>query len=184
MRVIGGELRGRTLHSPKGWSTRPTLGRVREALFNILALRVVEADVLDLYAGTGALGIEALSRGARSAVLVEADPRAILAIHRNVAELGLKERSQVWSTTAERAMSRLAPMTFHLIFVDPPWPAGVSDDVRHRLPLLLRPEGMLVVQYDAGAEQSEEVWPGLEMHDRRRYGRSGLSFWRPAGGAA
>jgi len=181
MRVIGGELRGRTLHSPKGWSTRPTLDRVREALFNIVAPQLADAEVLDLYAGTGALGIEALSRGARWAVLVEADPRAVLVLRRNVAELGLLSRAQIWTTTAERAMHRLARLTFDLVFVDPPWPTGVSGDVRRRLPSLLRPEGTLVVQYDAGAEEREEVWPGLEMFDRRRYGRTGLSFWRRYG---
>src|SRR5918912_1326417 len=97
MRLTGGTDRGRKLRAPKGSSTRPTASRVREAIFNILGPPPPDAPVLDLYAGTGALGIEALSRGAPKAVFVERDPRALSTLGRNLRELGLDGRATIVS---------------------------------------------------------------------------------------
>jgi 16S rRNA (guanine966-N2)-methyltransferase len=174
-RVVGGSLAGRTLHAPPGRGTRPTLDRVREALFNILAPRVQDAVVLDLFAGTGALAIEALSRGARLAILVEPDPRVRPVIHRNLASLGLSDSTDVWASTAERAVGRLPAARFNLIFCDPPWDMGVPEKVAAALPRLLVPGGLAVVERPIEAPRLHE--PGLRLVDDRRYGRTKLDFW-------
>jgi 16S rRNA (guanine966-N2)-methyltransferase len=125
MRVVGGDLRGRPLFAPRGSGTRPTSDRVREALFSILDARyggVEGASVLDLFAGTGALGIEALSRGAASATFVESDERVLGVIRRNVASLGLSDRATVLRGDALRlSPSRLTRGPFSLLLADPPY---------------------------------------------------------------
>ena len=174
-RVVGGELAGRTLHAPPGRGTRPTLDRVREALFNIVAPRLSGAAVLDLYSGTGAIAIEALSRGARLAILVEPDGRARSVLFRNIASLGLEDRADVWPGTAERVVRRMPSGRFDLIFCDPPWEAGVSQRVQAELARLLTPDGIVV------HERSESLaleHPSLVLVDRRRYGRTHLDFYK------
>jgi 16S rRNA (guanine966-N2)-methyltransferase len=120
VRVVAGDFRGRRLAAPRGVRTRPTADRVREALFSMLG-DVSGARVLDLYAGSGALGIEALSRGAHSAVFVERDPRAVAVIERNLASLGLEQR--VVRQDAVRFL-RSAEGMFDLVFCDPPYDAA------------------------------------------------------------
>src|SRR5262249_11647223 len=120
-RVIAGELGGRVLKVPRGMATRPTGAKVREALFNVLA-DVSGAKVLDLYAGSGALAIEALSRGAELAVLVEHDRAALACIRDNVAALGLAARTEVVPLRLPRGLTRaLARGPFDLVLCDPPW---------------------------------------------------------------
>lgn len=129
MRIIAGEWRGRGLVSPEGMATRPTADRVRETLFNMLASRIgsfEELRVADLYAGSGALGLEALSRGAAFACFVEQDARAISAIRANIAALGAGERAQVLPRSAE-ALPAQKP--FDLIFADPPYAPGSGSAV-------------------------------------------------------
>src|SRR5689334_5871559 len=122
MRVIAGELKGQRLVAPRGWKVRPTSDRVREAIFSALGERVVGATVLDLYCGTGALAIEALSRGAGRALLVDRDTRPALG---NVERLGLGERAELVRTDAGRWLAARAdnPQTsrFDLVFVDAPY---------------------------------------------------------------
>ena len=123
MRIIGGEARGRVLKSREGNGTRPTDSQSREALFNILGERIVEANVLDLYAGTGAVGIEALSRGARSCTFVEQNALACRVIRDNLKLLGYGERTTVWNTGVRTALSRLVRngAGFEFVFADPPF---------------------------------------------------------------
>lgn len=135
MRIGGGELRGRRLYAPKGMETRPTSGRLKKSLFDVLAGRLSGVRVLDLYAGAGALGLEALSRGASSAVFVERGRKAAEAIRRNVEELGLGSRSEILSkdvgTTLRRLEERGEP--FDVVFADPPYR---SEEVEAVLELL------------------------------------------------
>jgi 16S rRNA (guanine966-N2)-methyltransferase len=121
MRVVAGQLRGRRLKAPAGWSTRPTADRARQGLFSILG-DVNGLHVADLYAGTGALGIEALSRGARSAVFVESARDVVGVLRNNLDELGLGERTVVLALPVERARRRLCEHgVFDLVLCDPPW---------------------------------------------------------------
>jgi 16S rRNA (guanine966-N2)-methyltransferase len=146
VRVVAGEFRGRRLAAPRGLRTRPTADRVREALFSMLG-DVTGARVLDLYAGSGALGIEALSRGAESAVFVERDARAAGVIERNLASLGLDQ--QVVRQDAPRFLARAKGM-FDLVFCDPPYDSAgrVAGVLAQRLPALTSDAARIVTESD------------------------------------
>ena len=131
MRIIAGEWRGRTIDAPPGQATRPTADRVRETLFSMLTSRLGSFDelrVADLFAGSGALGLEALSRGAADATFVESDAKAVIAIRRNVARVGAGERARVIGGSA-LALPKSEP--FDLIFADPPYAPGSGTAVVH-----------------------------------------------------
>jgi 16S rRNA (guanine966-N2)-methyltransferase len=177
MRVIAGELRGHRLVAPRGWKVRPTSDRVREAVFSALGARVEGADVLDLYCGTGALAIEALSRGAASAVLVDRDTRAALG---NVERLGLHERAElvrvdVSRWLAGRAGAANAP-TFDLVFIDAPYRLAdrVGQELDTHLPGLLGTGGRAVIESGARHPLRIESLPRLRQ---RRYGAADVSFY-------
>jgi 16S rRNA (guanine(966)-N(2))-methyltransferase RsmD len=123
MRIGSGELRGRRVRAPRGERTRPTGGRLKKSLFDVLAPRLEGMRVLDLYAGSGSLALEALSRGASMAVVVERDRKAVDAIRRNVEELGLSGRVEVVSQDVSGALSRLVHrgLRFDIVFADPPY---------------------------------------------------------------
>lgn len=146
MRVVAGEFKSRRLRAPRGKRTRPTADRVREALFSMLG-DVSGARVLDLYAGSGALGIEALSRGAASALFVERDPRAAAAIEWNLRSLGLDQ--PVRRQDALRFLGR-AEGTFDLVFCDPPYDfvARIAGPLAERLPALLARGARIVTESD------------------------------------
>jgi 16S rRNA (guanine966-N2)-methyltransferase len=146
VRVVAGEFRGRRLAAPRGARTRPTADRVREALFSMLG-DVTGARVLDLYAGSGALGIEALSRGAGSAVFVDRDPRAVAAIERNLESLGLEQ--EVLRQDAVRFLAR-AKGTFDLVFCDPPYDSAshLAAPLAQGLPALTSEHARIVTESD------------------------------------
>ena len=133
MRIIAGEWRGRSIEAPPRGATRPTADRIRETLFSMLASRLGSLEqlrVADLFAGSGALGLEALSRGARAAVFVEHGAAAVVAIKRNVAKLGAGDRAQLIQGSA-LALPRCEP--FDLVFADPPYAPGSGSAVVHSI---------------------------------------------------
>lgn len=145
MRVIGGEFRSRLLKSVPGLDTRPTPDRLREALFNVLAPRIEGAVFADLYAGTGAIGIEALSRGAQRAIFVEQDRAAVRVIRENLDSLRLMPRAVIRQT---RVLSAVASLSADIVFLDPPYALeGEYDIVLERLSA--RPVPLIVVQHNA-----------------------------------
>ena len=178
MRVIAGHLGGRRLKAPSGRATRPTSDRVREALFGMLG----ELDgerVLDLFAGTGALGIEALSRGAGRAVFVERSAAAARVLHGNLAALGIDERlAEVRRTGALAALqsARGAQETYDLVFIDPPY--GLAHDLGPELaatlPPVLGPAARIVVESDRRAPLELQ----LEVERQRRYGDTLITIHR------
>ena len=181
MRVIAGELRGRQLVAPRGWKVRPTSDRAREAIFSVLGDRVAGARALDLYCGTGALAIEALSRGAAQATLVDRDPRAALG---NVENLGLGERvelvrADVSRWLAGRSESADAPL-FDLVFIDAPYRLAdrVGQELDTQLPRLLSDGGRAIVESGAGRPLRIESLPRLRQ---RRYGAADVSIYGEAG---
>lgn len=178
MRIVGGEASGRKLVAPLGRSTRPTGARVREALFNSLAAVLPGAQVLDLYAGTGALGLEALSWGASSATLVEPDPKARRAIAQNVSELAMSGRVDVLPMKAEGALRRLAGAgrQFDVVFCDPPWRLGLTDPVRRALAAVLANGGQVIVE-DGKWNPPVEL-PDLDLVRTRAYGDTRLLWYR------
>jgi 16S rRNA (guanine966-N2)-methyltransferase len=176
VRVVAGRLGGRRLRSVPGGATRPTSDRVREALFAVLGERVAGARVLDLFAGTGALAIEALSRGARSAVLVEQAAPAVAVIRANLDTLGLGGVATVRRTRAETFLRGQRDGPFDLVFLDPPYavPVGLLAGLLARLARgALAPGAVVVVEAAARAEPPP--WPpGLLPERPRRYGDTAL----------
>jgi 16S rRNA (guanine(966)-N(2))-methyltransferase RsmD len=180
MRVIGGAAKGRRLSVPKGHAVRPTAGRVKESLFNILPRDFSGKRVLDLFAGTGNLSIEALSRGADHALLIDASARSAATIKLNLRRLGLAAHSAVWVAPVARSVRVLARRKerFDFIFLDPPYDqglAGRSLEIIARCQLL-RPTGTLVVEHSA-RENVKPRYDSLQLHDQRRYGDTLLSFY-------
>jgi 16S rRNA (guanine(966)-N(2))-methyltransferase RsmD len=180
MRLTGGSDRGRKLRAPRGQATRPTASRVREAIFNILG-PPDDAQVLDLFAGTGALGIEALSRGAAAACFVERDGRALQSLYRNLRELGLSGRSQVMGMDVHSAIGRLDEVDrrFGWVFVDPPYAAGEVGRVLEGLSgsRILAACAVVVVEHDKRNVPPDQAGM-LNLCDRRFYGDTGVSFYR------
>jgi len=176
MRVIAGELKGQRLVAPRGWKVRPTSDRVREAIFSALGERVEGASVLDLYCGTGALAIEALSRGAERAVLVDRDTRPALG---NVRRLGLAERAELVRGDVGRWLAQVSSGAFagkfDLVFVDAPYRLAdrVAQDLNTHLPRLLAAGGRAVVE--SGARRPLRI-DSLEPLRQRRYGAADVSI--------
>jgi 16S rRNA (guanine966-N2)-methyltransferase len=176
VRVVAGRLGGRRLRTVPGSATRPTSDRVREALFGVLGARVADARVLDLFAGTGALAIEALSRGARSAVLVEQAVRAATVIRANLDALGLGEVAIVRRTRAETFVRGQREGPYDLVFLDPPYavPVGLLAGLLARLARTALAPGAVVV-VEAASRSEPPVWPpGLRPDPPRRYGDTTL----------
>lgn len=188
IRIVSGTLRGRTLVVPRGRHTRPTSARVREALFDVLAhhpthgVDLAEASVLDLFAGTGALGIEALSRGAREAVFVERAAPAARALRENLDRLGVAPRARVLQQDVSAALAALAhEIPFGLVLVDPPYAAERAFELFRKAwhpTAHLTPDGVLVLERAAGATVPEI--PGLAPPGVRRWGHTEALFYRRA----
>ena len=181
MRIVGGTRRGRKLLPPRSSATRPTADRVRETLFNVLGQTLSGGDVLDLYAGTGALGLEALSRGAERAVLVDVAAEAAELCRRNASALGFEKEVSVLRLRAERAVERFEQegRRFVLAFADPPYAAKAGAWVVGAVAPLLTQGGTLVVEHDK-REELPEVGGTLFKVDQRRFGDTVVSLYRAA----
>lgn len=180
MRVIGGQARRRRLKVPKGRDLRPTADRVKEALFNILPRDLSGCRVLDLFAGTGNLALEALSRGAAEALLVDQSHSAVKVMRANLAALGFAERGKVWNRPALRAVHALARERekFDLIFLDPPYDRSLVEPVLRAIAQgsLLSAAGQVVAEHSV-REGLSVSYGGLARRDQRRYGSTVLSFF-------
>jgi 16S rRNA (guanine966-N2)-methyltransferase len=170
MRIVAGRWRGRRLVAPAGRTVRPTADRVREAWMSIVGPQLPGARVLDLFAGSGALGIEALSRGAASADLVENAARSIAAINENLALVGAGEAARVHRADALRFVKGLAAHSYDVAFADPPYDLGMAAQVAERW-LEVPFAELLGVEHRA----FETLPPGGEM---RRYGDTAITFFR------
>jgi len=168
MRIIGGDARGRTLRAVPGNTTRPTSDRVRQSLFDLLGQRMDGLAVLDLYAGTGALALEALSRGAARAVLIENDARACGVIYANIAALKAEDRARLVRGELPAALAQLRGEKFDLVFSDPPYALQAAQLTVDALTSnnLLAPEARVVLEMD----RREPAPHGLPLLDERRYG--------------
>lgn len=183
MRIVAGSLGGRRLAAPAGRSTRPTSDKVREAVFAILGPPPAEAQVLDLFAGSGAMALEALSRGAAAATLVESARGALVTLRANLAELGVADRATVVATDVLaylRAPPRGQP--FAWVFIDPPYASTLGADA---LGLLgagtdrLAPDAIIAIEHDR-RQVPPDAAGNLVRTDQRRYGDTHVSFYRRA----
>ncbi len=156
IRITGGELRGRALHTPANERTRPTQAKLRQALFNSLQLHISGARVLDLFAGSGALGFEALSRGAAWVTFVESAKPVVKLLQRNASDLGLQDRTRIVGASVGECWSRVTPDgPFDLVLADPPYAAGWELRLLYEAPWeeLLPPGGRLCLEW--GLQKSE-----------------------------
>lgn len=178
--MVGGTARGRTLISPPGLRTRPTQDYVRESLFNIVRREVPEADVLDLFAGSGALALESLSRGARSAVLVDCAQSAMQAIRRNITQTGFLDQCLCLCCDWKTALVRLEEQGrgFDLVFLDPPYGQVDLSMVCAMLEArsLLMPDALIVAEHRTG--EAVCVEGVLQVVDTRRYGDTTVTLIR------
>ena len=181
MRVIGGAQKGHILHMPRGHTSRPTADRVKESMFSIISAVVADADVLDLFAGSGSLAIEALSRGARQAVLVDNHPQALICILKNLEKTRLTDRARVLGVSVKKGMRILAAenRAFDLVFMDPPYDRGLvaptlQDLVQHRL---LRCYALVVVEHTFKEEVPTDI-ANLPCIRKEVYGDTILTLLR------
>lgn len=185
MRIIAGEARGRRLYAPAGEETRPTSDRVRESLFNILGRRVLDARVLDLFGGTGAMALEALSRGAAHAVIVDSARQAVAVIERNArAVLGdaFAGRAQIVRADYRAALGQMAGMRFDLVFLDPPYrmAEAYGDALSRLLAMGALGEGCRIVM-ERAREQAIALPEGFARVDARDYGKTSVEFVEVSG---
>jgi 16S rRNA (guanine(966)-N(2))-methyltransferase RsmD len=183
MKIIAGALKGRRLVTPKGDTTRPTADQVRIALMDTLTPRLPGARVLDLFAGAGGVGLEALSRGAAEATFVERDPRAIASLRDNVAALGVAEAARVRRGDVVRELQALyrAGERFDIVFLDPPYDAGLVETTLESLGGggLLLAEGWVIAQHFTKRAPAERIG-ALFAFRTRRFGETTLTFYRAA----
>ena len=182
MRVVSGELRGRRLLAATGRETRPTSDRARAGLFDWIGPRLAGARVLDLFAGTGALGIEALSRGAREAVYVERSRGALRALRANLEALELGDRARVVERDLARGLGPLAAgERFDLVLADPPYEGAWLERLLacEALPGLLEPEAVVITERSARAASAPDT-PVLRLRSSKRYGETAFDWYESA----
>ena len=184
MRVIGGTYRSRRLAAPRGLATRPTSDRLRETLFNVLAPRIEGAVFADLYAGSGAVGIEAISRGASLVYFVDSSPAAVAAIRSNLAALKITSGFQILSSTVSAALRRLTERSrWSIVFLDPPYAAGndyagTLNGIGHGADSLLTPDGIVIAEHSRKMLQPlAESYGPLKRYRVVEQGDAGLSFY-------
>jgi 16S rRNA (guanine(966)-N(2))-methyltransferase RsmD len=182
MRIISGTSKGRKLVTPRSQSLRPTSDRVKESMFNILQDDIVGKVVLDLFAGTGNLGIEALSRGAKKTIFVEKGRQALRLIQRNLTQFGLEERSEILPKDANRAIGILKQKgeSFDLILMDPPYEKGLIQKTLMTLNShqIYHKDSILVIEHNR-REPPSTVMEGWNLIRQRRIGDTLISFLTP-----
>jgi 16S rRNA (guanine966-N2)-methyltransferase len=184
MRIIGGQLKGRKLKVAEAKGLRPTTDRVRSAVFNILRMDYSEKRVLDLFAGTGAMGIEAISRGALDAVFVDSGRDSVKMLRRALKEFGITEQGRIMNKKASPALKLLEAdeQKFDLVFMDPPYKSVEAEKVLKQLAGLdvLKDEAVIVVEHGNDKEMPEDI-SRLKQYDQRRYGGTTVTFYENRG---
>lgn len=171
MRIISGEMRGRQLKAVEGMQTRPTSDKVKGAIFNVLGSKVLDARVLDLFAGTGNLAIEALSRGSHDAVLVEKSRDAHQVIQKNIELMGVSHKAQLLLLDAFKYLNRYPDEVFDLVFLDPPYHQGLVLKVISALKehSCLAPDGVIVAETAKDEQLDGNIYP-FEIRKTGEYG--------------
>ena len=176
MRIISGQYKGTRLHTFAGNQIRPTSDRLRESIFNILGHRIRGAQVLDLFAGTGAMGIEALSRGARHAIFIDNNDQALDLIHRNLAKVRATDQATVIRWDIVRNLNCLVrDSSSGIVFIDPPYRRGLLRETLENLHAVSTESAMIVVEHDT-TEPLDVLPDAYDIYDQRRYGKTLVSF--------
>lgn len=180
VRVISGSAKGRPLKAVPGMGTRPTTDKVKEAIFSMIGPYFTGGNVLDLFAGTGGLGIEALSRGMERAVFVDADKKSVEVVAANLQAARLSEQAEVYRNDASRAIKALSKrdLQFELVFLDPPYKMTAIEELLHSMQELglLADKAIVVVEHDAANRYADEIG-GLALRKRVEYGEIAVSVY-------
>lgn len=180
MRIIAGEAKGKRLECRKGIDTRPTQDSVKESLFSIIAPYIPEARMLDLFSGTGNIALEALSRGAKRAVMIEKDQEALKYIIKNINNLGYENKSRAYKNDVIRAIEILSRKgeKFDIIFMDPPYKDEVCERVMRAISKanLLADNGLIICEHHIFEDLSDEV-AEFRKTDERKYGKKSVTFY-------
>ena len=176
MRVIAGDKKGRKLIAPDGLSTRPTSDKVKEALFSIIQFDLPDAEFLDLFSGSGQMGIEALSRGAKYAVFVDSGKKACDCIRQNLAATGLLGCGEVNMRNAQDYLISCR-RKFDIVFMDPPYQEGLIEPIFEAVTNVTKDFGIIICEIPLGAEITSEV-NGFSLKRRYRYGKTELALFR------
>ncbi|HWQ30095.1 MAG TPA: 16S rRNA (guanine(966)-N(2))-methyltransferase RsmD [Negativicutes bacterium] len=180
MRVIAGEYRGRKLERIEGMDIRPTADKVKGSIFNMLGNAVIDCSFLDLFGGTGGVGIEALSRGARHVLFIDAGIKSIKVLKDNLEHLNIKENVEVYHTDYETAIKKLNKFNkqFDIIFIDPPYRNGMAQNALvniDRNPILTQ-SGIIIVEHDSKEDMPQKVG-SLVKYRVKQYSNTSLSFY-------
>lgn len=180
MRVISGSARGKKLRSPKDESVRPTLDRIKENIFNIIGFDIKESVVLDLFAGSGGLGIEALSRGASHCTFVDKDKSSITLVQANLKDTRLERNAEAYQMDAEKAIEKFYSKgkKFDYIFLDPPYQQGVIQKILKQLQKcnIMQEEGIIIVETDGLENLPDEIYHFTKMKERE-YSNTKISIY-------
>jgi len=179
MRIISGKCRGLNLETLKGENTRPTLDRVKESVFNILGNNFFDLAILDLFAGSGALGLEALSRGAKSCDFVDLSKEAIKVIKKNIDKCRMNELSTVHQCDFEVAIKKFPESYFDVVFLDPPYGKDMGILAISKMDKIIKDTGIIILETD-NTEDIPDTIECFERYDVRKYGRVMISFFRKA----
>lgn len=180
MRIIAGSARGTQLDTIEGLDTRPTTDRVKENIFNLIQFEISEERILDLFAGSGALGLEAASRGAEEVVLVEASPKCAKITQRNIDKSRLGDRTKLVVKSAEQALKMLSNSEpFHVVFMDPPYDKGFVVPTIESIDALglVDDSGMIVVEHNSKTEYPDVIG-SFELGKFKKYGSTAVSIYR------
>lgn len=181
MRIIAGIAKSRIIQSPKGLKIRPTSDRMKESIFNIIADKIINADILDLFAGTGNIGLEAISRGAASAVFIDNNKNAIQIIRDNIRLLGFQDKTEILKTDSISGLRKLGKSNryFDIIFIDPPYLKKYEIPVLLEIAglNLLKSEGSIILQHHRKSDLTKIIYP-YHCIRQKRYGDTMISFFK------
>ena len=180
MRVISGVAKGTKLETLETLDTRPTLDRVKEALFNIIQSKIYNAIVLDLFAGSGALGLEAVSRGANFCDFVDINVDAINIINKNIEKCHVKEVTKVHKSDFNAIIKKFPDDRFDLVFLDPPYGKDMGILAINKLDRIVKDTGIVILETDYTDDVPDDIG-NFTKYDSRKYGRVVISFFRKAG---
>ncbi len=180
MRIIGGKARGTKLHTLEGKNTRPTLDRVKESLFNIIQMDILESDFLDVFAGSGAIGLEAASRGANRVVLSDSSKKACEIINLNINKVHFEDKVEVFNSCSDKMLKLLEKQKFNLIYIDPPYEN--INLIKETIELILKynlldQDHIIIIETDNEENVLKKInTMDINIIDKRKYGRVSLIF--------
>ena len=179
MRIISGKARGTKLYTLEGLETRPTLDRVKESIFNIIQNEIEDSVVLDLFAGSGAIGIEMLSRGAKKAILCDKSKDAIGIIKKNIEKTHMKENTEIYNLDFEECINKIKNQKFDIIYLDPPYNTEfIKKSLKKIIEQdIIKKEGKIIIETDDEQRILKDIENiGVDIIDKRKYGRATIIF--------